>query len=760
MAALPFVAVACQQKEQPYSPGEPDAEGCEMVYFPAQDFSEYAYLSPEAECSFEVTIARAKEGGAIVVPVELIANEEGIFQFGEVKFAAGEKETTFKVTFDKAEMGKKYTATFAVNDPKFVSKYLAEDNFVKFETMRVEWKYFTDPAGNKAKFTFDEMPFWEEIHTGYVKYYEVAGVRYCVTETEPVASPEGTAYGFWGTGDAEGDGEVSFEWYTGVSTADGYQPVLVNFCPVWYASNYGEIVYRWDWYEWWTIKKPQAALAGMTFPQFVSKYESSYPVSYYDGNGTFVFHCAYYNISAGNFTSDIDDVYLIADGFTRIDYSLEMASDYSYGGNLPLYFEAGADVAKIKVAAAQGELGGKALDALKSGIADGSVKSEEVDLAVLALALEFEATDMYTVAAVAFNEAGEVVNSADLTAFYVSAADQEEYAVKAAIGVEAVPERYGLDPYTTAAFWIAGEDLTEVHMAFVKAASVDENFLIELKADPKEKYALSEEEVAKINEKGGLYDYIDGLEPDTKYALVVWATNGSLNEIFSKTYTTEKLPYEWISLGKGTLTDDLMSLYGVPETTVPVEVFQEKNDNGLIMFKGHALPLVAAAFEVPESVMEAYEGGNWIDAEVVLDITDPNAVVWPEQNYGVCLSGADGFFYVESAAAGKLADGAITFPKKGLIIWLSDGGYSGNRNGKWQLTLPSAAPASVKPNFVEKRDGRVRDLKKVSAPAFAKEKIAIERDLHVADVKVVEIAPRQKANRFSALKAEKQNSIR
>ena len=122
LAALSLVTVGCQQKEA-YTPGEPDIEGCQGVYFPAQDLSSFEYLSPEAECAFEVIIARELDDEAVVVPVEISANVDGIFEFGEVRFEAGQKETTFVVTFDKSELGTQYTATFFVSDPKFVSKH-------------------------------------------------------------------------------------------------------------------------------------------------------------------------------------------------------------------------------------------------------------------------------------------------------------------------------------------------------------------------------------------------------------------------------------------------------------------------------------------------------------------------------------------------------------------------------------------------------------------------------------------------------------
>lgn len=772
MAALLFAA-SCQVIEEykpQYKPGTPDVEGCQKVYFPSQDLSAYEYLSPEAECVFEVTIARELDEEAVVVPVEVDANVDDIFQFDDVRFEAGQKETTFQVTFDKAEIGKLYTATFSVKDPNFASKYSSAPTFLQFKTMRVEWKYFTDPAGNKAKFTFDQMPFWEEIHTGYVKYYEVEGVRYCVTETDPVEDPEGNAYGFWGTAEAEGEGEVSFVWYPSVKTAAGNQAVLVNNCPVWYASNYGETVYRWDWFEWWTIKNPQAALAGMSFPEFVSKYEGNYPVSYYDGNGTFVFHAAYYNISAGNFTSDLDDVYLIADGFTRIDYSLEVETEYSYEGVIPFYVQAGVDVATVKVAGFEGKIDDKAVTKVAEQMASGEIESDGVELDEDNwgyATLEFESTGYYTLVAIGLNSKDELVSSASLQAFYVSAdeEEQEKYKVKAMVGLEAVPARYEMDEYTTAAFYVQGHDITECHLGLFQTSisSLTESEISQILGsvvyDTAGKYTLNAAAIETINGEGGLYDYFTGLKDGKPYSLVVWLSNGSLDTILVDEYTTPKVPYEWNLLGNGTFHESLSMLFfkePVP-FDIPVKVYQEKNHPGIYKFNGNMLPFVSKIYGQD---MTRYKGRYWKDFEIIFNAENPKKVTIDEQEIGVYTS-EDGWITIATQVGstvfgyGVFADGHLTLAEK-QYVWGCDKYYYGSDGFDLEMPSASSIPSQQLNNSYPIKSG----VPTVSMPkncveaipdvqrgiyTHSENSVKIEREVKQANVKVVtSAAPAQK----------------
>lgn len=93
----------------------------------------------------------------------------------------------------------------------------------------------------------------------------------------------------------------------------------------------------------------------MSWLDFAKKYNDSYPLSYYDNNGGFhIYIKTYYMLGLGGWTQDAYDIIGLADGFTRVDYSLSLASDYSDEGVTPIYVEAGIDVESLKYAVCVG----------------------------------------------------------------------------------------------------------------------------------------------------------------------------------------------------------------------------------------------------------------------------------------------------------------------------------------------------------------------------------------------------------------------
>lgn len=685
LAALSVLAISCQ-KNEPYKPGEPDVEGCQKVYFPSQDLSSYAYLSPDAECAVTIKIARENAEEEVVVPVKIKASEDGIFEIKEeVAFAANQEETEFTVVFPNAKVGTKYTATFYVDDPAFASKYAALATGIDFSTMRVEWLYVKNEAGEVADFTFYQG-WWEEEHVGKVKYYEIDGVRYCETETTD-------ADGFFGVG----DGELSFVWDPSIKTADGMDAVWLKPHNLGDVAGYGVDVIMWDWWSYFTIFNPQAVFQGKDFKYFVDNYSGNYPVSWYE-KGAFYFHTAYYYMDGvGGWKQDKVETYLVGDGFTRIDYSLEVETDYSYEGSIPFYVEGGADVASIKVAALEGKVDAKAVEKYAAQMAAGEVESIDVELDEDNFGsedFEFETTGFYTFVAAALNAEGELVNVGSAQAFYVSAdeEEQEKYKVQAIAGLEAVPARYEMDEYTTTAFYVQGHEITDCHVGLY--AKSEDALTIKEISDVvyNSKYALKEAAIEAINGEGGLYDFYTGLKDNTTYTLVVWVTNGALDNILFAEYTTPKVPYEWNLLGDGTFHESLSMLwYEEPVPfDIPVKVYQEKNNPGIYKFDGNMLPFVNKIYKQD---MTRYKGSYWKDFEIVFNAENPKKVTIDEQEIGVYTS-EDGWITIATQIGstvvgyGVFADGHLTLADR-QYVWGCDSYYYGSDG--FDLEMPSAS---------------------------------------------------------------------
>lgn len=718
LAVLTFGAVSCVE-EAAYVEGEPDLEGCYGVYFPAQEATGSHTFDPSMDRTISFTVARKDSKGEITVPVEVTASAEGVFSVGELKFADGQSETTLTVDFPTAETGVTYKLSLGVTNPQYASKYIDGDSFIDFSVLIVSWEYFLNPkTGEKAKFTFNQG-WWGEVHTGYVKYYDVNGVRTCVTETDPLTYDDGSVgYGFWGTGAKEGEGEITFTWYTNVFDTNGKQAVALPVTDVFENPSYGgAMVKAYDYYSYWTVLNPQAALQGVDFPTFVQKYSGNYPVSIYDGNGGFNFYIMYYYMDGiGGWKIDGFDFELLAEGFTRVDYSLELDEDFTVNGTHPVYFTAGPDVANIKYVASEGELNAVQIEGVVAGIVAGTAENvaeikdfivdEETGEKSAAAGVSFDKSGQYTVVAVAYDAEGNTQNTASVVINYV-AADDDSFDVAVNVFTEPTPSRYageGHTAFNSFSFTIyGGTELTDVKMNIFKTADVEKAGVDAVVASVRSVDSVTEDVLADINTTAGYTTLATGLSDGTSYTVVVWGTNGYQTVTATAEFATEKNPEVFKSLGMGTYTEDyLFGLFeGLENVTYEVEIEESVDNPGkyrLVNPYGAAYP-----FNQP---------GDYDDTQdyyMVINAQDPEGVYIPLQGvgcdwgygewtiYSMAANYLDGGYPLEEVKAagfcGTLKDGVITFPVKSLLITADGLGgklYYANTAGAFKVVLPSA----------------------------------------------------------------------
>lgn len=718
LAVLTFGAVSCVE-EAAYVEGEPDLEGCYGVYFPAQEATGSHTFDPSMDRTISFTVARKDSKGEITVPVEVTASAEGVFSVGELKFADGQSETTLTVDFPNAETGVTYKLSLGLTNPQYASKYVDGDLFIDFSVLIVSWEYFLNPkTGEKAKFTFNQA-WWGEVHTGYVKYYDVNGVRTCVTETDPLTYDDGSVgYGFWGTGAKEGEGEITFTWYTNVFDTNGKQAVALPVTDVFENPSYGgAMVKAYDYYSYWTVLNPQAALQGVDFPTFVQKYSGNYPVSIYDGNGGFNFYIMYYYMDGiGGWKIDGFDFELLAEGFTRVDYSLELDEDFTVNGTHPVYFTAGPDVANIKYVASEGELNAVQIEGVVAGIVAGTAENvaeikdfivdEETGEKSAAAGVSFDKSGQYTVVAVAYDAEGNTQNTASVVINYV-AADDDSFDVAVNVFTEPTPSRYageGHTAFNSFSFTIyGGTELTDVKMNIFKTADVEKAGVDAVVASVRSVDSVTEDVLADINTTAGYTTLATGLSDGTSYTVVVWGTNGYQTVTATAEFATEKNPEVFKSLGMGTYTEDyLFGLFeGLENVTYEVEIEESVDNPGkyrLVNPYGAAYP-----FNQP---------GDYDDTQdyyMVINAQDPEGVYIPLQGvgcdwgygewtiYSMAANYLDGGYPLEEVKAagfcGTLKDGVITFPVKSLLITADGLGgklYYANTAGAFKVVLPSA----------------------------------------------------------------------
>jgi len=572
--------ISCQKQVEPHQPGPAEVSGCYGVYFPTQAAAGSHVYNPTQDPSIEITLARTNTSGAITVPVKTTVSQDGIFTVGAATFADGQEETTFTVRFDSAEEGTTYSASFEIDDNQYASMYNSNPIALDFSVMRVEMKDFLNPeTGEPAIITLNEG-WWGEVHEAKMKYYEVNGIRTC----EIYSIEDG---GIWG--DAV-NASLKFNWYTKNNNEAGK-----NFLEVpkqYFGFDYSDWaskpesaatypIYVYDYYWYWiergySPEELDGGWLGFAVTEGASDGSGGYPVGYYDGNGGFYFTLRYYIPGLGGFSSDPYEFVAIAEGYTRVDYSLEFESDYTVEGVTPISVEAGVDVAALRYAVYEGELTATQIsnktDAIISGADPSEIFSdfeydEEEGKLYAVFGVAPETTGEYTLVGVAYDENANPQASAAVTFKHIAGSDTEEYAVDIKVGTEPVPARYGdYDDSSSFAFYVVGSDVTEAHITYVETSKYVKD-VVAYNAAVKAGVAVSDAVLAQINRAGGYYGVIDRLTALTSYTVLVWATNGDSDTIVTSEWTTSGLPNEFIAVGTYTYDswwageDDKQELY-------------------------------------------------------------------------------------------------------------------------------------------------------------------------------------------------------
>ncbi len=532
LAAVSAAAVSCKETNE-YEWGEGDITGCYGVYFPVQEASGSHTLDPTQEPSATITAKRTNTDGAITVPVVTTFSEDGVFEVSPISFENGQSETTFTLSFPNAKEGTTYSASIEIQDPQYVSKYNSNPVAIDYSVIRVAWNDSVDPQGETSVVTFTEG-WWGEEHDVHIKYYEVDGLRHCKidgTETcDYVYSGGKCEGGIWGNG-----ADFEFTWDTKTNKINVPKQVMFLYSEGVYAYVYG-------WYEFLISDGGYSASQWNGSDDFYAKNGSAYPQSYYDGNGGFYFNLRYYVPGLGGWTPDTFDVVGIASGYTRVDYSIELTSDETSDGVLPVALELGADVAKVKYAAYEGTLSATQISNKVAGITDGSetnvseyvpVEDENV------IGVTLEKTGVYTLVAVTFDATGEAHESASIEFDYVAKGDDVPVSVSCGL---AATDKYTPEGYTSEnslEYYIYGKDLKDVKVGiFSKVDMSDSLACVEsLKASK----SVSDSVLTVINSKGAV-DIAAGLSPGTTYYLLVWASNGYQSDVISATATTNGDP--------------------------------------------------------------------------------------------------------------------------------------------------------------------------------------------------------------------------
>lgn len=657
VAAAALVVFSCAQKEAPYESGEVENDNPYNIFFDTLKESAFQ-LDPAdpTQLTFKVFRDSGSVAEKLTVPVVLTpaAGSEDIFTLSEVVFPKDSVWTEFTASFPNAEVGKLYSATVAVTDPKFIHIYSDVPKSISFSVQRVKWNSL-----GKGTYYDDLLSYWSK------KAYDPVEVEFLQCDTDHslfrIMDPYTQILSLIGATSAGGDDDP--EAYIQIKVLKKGDKVGDITCTLNDVIDFGQVPTGYvhpSYAEPIYLLHPKYFAAGAD-PAY---WSHSQVVSYQENGLPGEIHLApyYYMFALGgfNYSQYDDDIDIIFPGFVPTDYTMLLEADYPSGGSTPIYMEVGSDIKSVKYAVYEGTIGEKGAEKKIETITSGEDASttisefeyyEDEDIYYVNFDVTPAATGLYTVVAIGYDAAGDPQGVGFVNFQFIAEEDEDDYAVNASVGAEATSSRYEAAGHTTInsfSYWIAGKDLTEVHVAILPSSSVNENSALELKYDSSA--AVDEDVLEEINSDGGYATLATGLNALTEYTVLVWATNGNLEDVFSATYTTDGLPLEPFAIGDYEYVQ-----------------FFSGTDSGLTMFRD---PNVEGLYVIPNWGYGVDFKFYWDGAEEVL--VEDQWVGYNHSSYGPVW--VDEFAdYAEEGDLSTFADDVFSFN----VVYYVSAGYFG-----------------------------------------------------------------------------------
>ena len=710
VAAAALVAFSCAQKEAPYESGEVENTNPYNVFFETLE-SNFFQLDPSdaTTLSFKAYRDSGSVAEQLTVPVVLTPGNDDsadIFTKGELTFPKDSVWAEVSVNFPNATPGTLYKATLSITDPAYVHIYSNVPKSLTFSVQRVKW----NPLGKLKyldKFLLDsEIELDVEQRDDDHSYYRFVGPS---SATLPDQSGAGLAYSETSTPYVTLHILKKGDVLSGQTIAHDNLVFFDEYYSGYFHSSYADDIM--------VIHPADGFSSTKTEDTWVNNKVVSYQE---DGETPGVIELApfHYMYSVGGWNHSTSAyITLVFPGFVPTDYEIYMESDYPSNGKTPIYMEVGSDIKSVKYAIYEGTIGengaAKKMDTITSGEDPSTTISdfqydEDEEVYYTNFDVTPAATGLYTVVAIGYDAAGDPQGVGFVNFQFVAEEDEDDYAVSVSVGAEATSSRYeaaGHNQYNSFAYWIAGEDLTDVHVAVVPKASISDALLAEIKADAEGEYAVDEDVLAEINADGGYATIATKLADDMDYAVIVWATNGNLDDFAYAFYTTEKFPEVWKSLGTGLYTDDFFAgLFDIDCLEWEVEVMQSEDD-----------PTRYKMIYPYDGKYLHNEDGDWDTSrsyDIIINIPDEDHVyIVPQETgvnwgYGMTSICSIAGRYIDSGYTieeldgygitfGTLEDGVITFLEKDCLVSLANynsGSWMyANTNSAFKLVLPEAA---------------------------------------------------------------------
>ena len=505
-SALSLFAAACSPVEE-YKPGSEDDPTCFGVYFPAQETA--IVRSPEESTMISFTVARTNTEGDLIVPVT-VSDTSSIFNIKPVNavFEDGQSETTISFDYARIAVGQEYLVSLSIEGDEFVSKYSTLPSNLDFTVLVEKWN-------DLGVGTFTMNVYWDPF-TCAVRFFQSdlnpAIYRIKMHEvledgtTDLIFSEEQNTYLYLKVlkkGDkvfdnvADKDDLVFFDvFHTGIINST-YNAELLFVHPGALSSF---TVSDWYYNKVLQVKEDGSPAVIQLAP-------------YIFMNG----------IGGWSFIDQDEAIILVLPGCQLVNYSMEIEAGYSENGVLPVKFELGADVAKVKYAIYPGTLNSAQVTRYAGQIADGSAEGIATLPADGIAKLTLPETGVYTVVAVSFDAAGEAQETATAAINYVAEGDNKD--VELYSGLVATG-KYGKE-YTsdnTLEYYIFGQDLVDIKIGLFEKGVLENNYeacVDEVLASK----SLAKEDIEAANTSSYVAVFKDCV-PGTEYSVLAWASNG------------------------------------------------------------------------------------------------------------------------------------------------------------------------------------------------------------------------------------------
>lgn len=505
-SALSLFAAACSPVEE-YKPGSEDDPTCFGVYFPAQETA--IVRSPEESTMISFTVARTNTEGDLIVPVT-VSDTSSIFNIKPVNavFEDGQSETTISFDYARIAVGQEYLVSLSIEGDEFVSKYSTLPSNLDFTVLVEKWN-------DLGVGTFTMNVYWDPF-TCAVRFFQSdlnpAIYRIKMHEvledgtTDLIFSEEQNTYLYLKVlkkGDkvfdnvADKDDLVFFDvFHTGIINST-YNAELLFVHPGALSSF---TVSDWYYNKVLQVKEDGSPAVIQLAP-------------YIFMNG----------IGGWSFIDQDEAIILVLPGCQLVNYSMEIEAGYSENGVLPVKFELGADVAKVKYAIYPGTLNSAQVTRYAGQIADGSAEGIATLPADGIAKLTLPETGVYTVVAVSFDAAGEAQETATAAINYVAEGDNKD--VELYSGLVATG-KYGKEDTSdnTLEYYIFGQDLVDIKIGLFEKGVLENNYeacVDEVLASK----SLAKEDIEAANTSSYVAVFKDCV-PGTEYSVLAWASNG------------------------------------------------------------------------------------------------------------------------------------------------------------------------------------------------------------------------------------------